>query len=178
MYKHAVSSVQYGCESWTIKKAECQWIEAFELRCWRLSPEYSLEGLKLKLKFQYFGHSFLYGPTLISIRDYWKTITLIGQTFVSKVTSLLFNMLSGLLIAFLPRSKCLLISWLQSPCAVILEPKIIKSVTVSPSICYEVLGPEVTILVSECWVLSKLFHFPLTLSSRGFLVPLCFLTRL
>ena len=60
-----------------------------------------------------------------------KTIALTIQTFVSKVISLLFNMLSRLVIAFLPRSKCLLISWLQSPSAVILEPKKIKSVTVS-----------------------------------------------
>ena len=58
-----------------------------------------------------------------------KTIALTRQTFVSKVMSLLFNMLSRLVIAFLPRSKCLLISWLQSPSAVILEPKKIKSVT-------------------------------------------------
>ena len=71
-----------------------------------------------------------------------KTIALSKQTFVSKVMSLLFNMLSRLVIAFLPRSKCLLISWLQSPSAVILEPKKIKFVTVSivsPSICHEVM---------------------------------------
>ena len=60
-----------------------------------------------------------------------KTIALTRQTFVGKVMSLLFNMLSRLIIAFLPRSKCLLISWLRSPSAVILEPKKIKSVTVS-----------------------------------------------
>ena len=74
-----------------------------------------------------------------------KTIALTIQTFVSKVMSLLSNMLSRLVIAFLPRSKRLLISWLQSPSAVILEPKKIKSVTVSivsPSICYEVMGPD------------------------------------
>ena len=67
--------------------------------------------------------SFLYSPTLISINDYWKTIALIRQTFVGKVMSLLFNMLSRLIITYLPRSKCLLISWLQSPSSVILEPK-------------------------------------------------------
>ena len=67
--------------------------------------------------------SFLHSPTLTSIHDYWKkTIALSRQTFVDKVTSLLFNMLSGLVITFLPRSKHLLISWLQSPTAVILEP--------------------------------------------------------
>ena len=64
-----------------------------------------------------------------------------------------FNMLSRLVITFLPRSKCLLISWLQSPCAVILELKIIKSVTVSivsPSICHEVIGLDAMILIPEC----------------------------
>ena len=79
-----------------------------------------------------------------------KTIALIIWTFVSKVMSLLFNMLSRLLIAFLPRSKHLLISWLQSPSAVILEPKKIEPVTVSivsPSICYEVMGLDARILV-------------------------------
>ena len=79
-----------------------------------------------------------------------KTIALTRWTFVGKVMSLLFNMLSRLVIAFLPRSKCLLISWLQSPSAVILEPKKIKSLTVSivsPSICHEVMGLDATILV-------------------------------
>ena len=71
-----------------------------------------------------------------------QTIALTGQTFVGKVTSLLFNMLSRLVITFLPRSKHLLISWLQSPSAVILEPQKIKTVTVSPSICHEVMGPD------------------------------------
>ena len=75
--------------------------------------------------------SFLYSPTLTFIHDYWKNHSLTIWTFVSKVMSLLFNMLSRLVIAFLPRSKHLLISWLQSPSAVILEPKKIKSVTVS-----------------------------------------------
>ena len=74
-----------------------------------------------------------------------KTIALTRWTFVGKVMSLLFNMLSGLVITFLPRSKRLLISWLQSPCAVILEPQKIKSNTVStasPSIAHEVMKPE------------------------------------
>ena len=79
-----------------------------------------------------------------------KTIALTRWTFVGKLMPLLFNMLSRLVIAFLPRSKCLLISWLQSPSAVILEPPKIKSVTVSPSICHEVMGPDAMILVSEC----------------------------
>ena len=79
-----------------------------------------------------------------------KTTALTRWTFVGKVMSLLFNMLSRLVIAFLPRTKCLLISWLQSPSAVILEPKKIKPVTVcivSPSICHEVMGPDAMILV-------------------------------
>jgi len=79
-----------------------------------------------------------------------KTITLTRQTFVGKVMSLLFNMLSRLVITFLPRNKSLLISWLQSPSAVILEPKKIKSLTVSivsPSIFHEVMGPDAMILV-------------------------------
>ena len=79
-----------------------------------------------------------------------KTIFLTRQTFVGKVMSLLFNMLSRLVITFLPSSKRLLISWLQSPSAVILEPRKIKSATVStvsPSICHEVMGPAALILV-------------------------------
>ena len=74
-----------------------------------------------------------------------KTIALTRRTFVGKVMSLLLNMLSKLVITFLPRSKCLLISWLQSPSAVILEPQKIKSATistVSPSIAHEVMGPD------------------------------------
>ena len=80
-----------------------------------------------------------------------KTIALTRGTFFGKVMSLLLNMLSRLVITYLPRSKRLLISWLQSPSAVILEPrKIIKSdtvSTVSPSICHEVMGPDAMILV-------------------------------
>ena len=76
-----------------------------------------------------------------------KTIALTRQTFVGKVMSPLFDMLSRLVIAFLPRSKCLLISCLQSPSAVILVSKKIKFLTVSPSICYEVMGPDTMILV-------------------------------
>ena len=87
-----------------------------------------------------------------------KTITLTRWTFVGKVTSLLLNKLLRLVITFLPRSKHLLISWLQSPSAVILEPGKIKSATVSPSISHEVMG-----------------HSPLSLSSRGSLVLLHFL---
>ena len=82
-------------------------------------------------KHQFFGAFFLYSPTLTSIHDHWKTIALNRWTFVGKVVSLFFNMLSSLVITFLPRSKCLLILWLQSPSKVILETPKIKSLTVS-----------------------------------------------
>ena len=87
--------------------------------------------------------NFRYGPA-------GKTVALTIQTFVGQVMSLLFNMLSRLVIAFLPRSKRLSISWLQSPSAVILEPPKIKFVTVSsdsPSVCHEVMGLDAMILV-------------------------------
>ena len=103
-----------------------------------------------------------------------KTIALIRWTFVSKIMSLLFNMLSSLVLAFLPRSKRLLISWLQSPSAVILEPPKIKSVTVSivsPSISHEEMYMQYTIMVRNkllgwgywVWILALL----LTSSRRG-----------
>ena len=97
-----------------------------------------------------------------------KTIALTRRTFVSKIMSLLFNMLSRLVITFLPRSKCLLISWLQSPSAVILEPKKMKSdtvSTVSSSISHEVMGPDAMILVF--WMLS--FKPAFSLSSFTFI---------
>ena len=93
--------------------------------------------------------SFLHSPTLTSIHDTGKTIALTRWTFVGKVTSLCFNKLCRLVIAFLPRSKHLLISWLQSPSAVILEPPKIKSATAStvfPPICHEVMGTDAMIL--------------------------------
>ena len=90
-----------------------------------------------------------------SYRTTGKTTALTRWTCVGNITSLLFNMLSRLMIAFLPRNKRLLISWLQSPSAVILEPKKIKFLTVSivsPTICYEVMGPDAMILVF--WMLN------------------------
>ena len=98
--------------------------------------------------------SLLYCPILTSIHDYLKNQRTI-QTFVSKVMSLLFNMLSGFSISFLPRSKCLSILWLQLPPAVILEPKKIKFATIStypPSFCHEVMGLGARMLVF--WMLS------------------------
>ena len=102
-----------------------------------------------------------------------KTIALTRRTFVGKVMSLLFNLLSRFVIAFLSRNKHLLISWLQSPSAAILEPKKIKSVTlfasiVSPSICPEVMGPDAMILVF--WMLS--FKPAFSLSSFTFIKKL------
>ena len=86
-----------------------------------------------------------------------KAIALIRRTFVGKVLSLLFNILSRFVIAFLPRSKHLLISWLQSPSAVILEPHKIKSLTVSTSICHEVMGLDAMILVFGMWSFKPAF---------------------
>ena len=97
-----------------------------------------------------------------------KTIVLTRQTFVGKITSLLFNMLSRLVIAFHPRRKHLLISWLESPSAVTSEPPKIKPVTVStvsPSICHEVIGPDAMILVY--WMVS--FKPTFSLSSFTFI---------
>ena len=102
-----------------------------------------------------------------------KTIALNRWTFVGKVMSLLFNMLSKLVIAFLPRSKCL-----QSPSAVILEPKKIKSdtvSTVSPSMCHEVMAMDAMILVFWMLSLTQRFYSLLSLSSGGSLVLLHFL---
>ena len=96
--------------------------------------------------------SLLYGPPLPLVHDYWNTINLSRWTFVDKVMSLFFNMLSRFVIAFLPSSQCLLISWLQSPSTVILDPKNIKSVTVStfpPSVCHEMMGLDAMIFVFE-----------------------------
>ena len=86
-----------------------------------------------------------------------KTIVLTRQNFVGKVMPLLFNMLSRLVITFLPRNMHLLISWLQSPSTVILEPRKIKSDTVSPSICHEVMGLDAMILVFFSFFLSFFF---------------------
>ena len=89
------------------------------------------------------------------------------KTFVGKIVSLLFNMLSRIVIVFLPRSKRLLISWLQSPSAVTLEPKKIKSVTTSiviPSICHEVMGLDAMIFVF--WMLSFLKYESLTVRAN------------
>ena len=122
--------------------------------------------------------SFLHSATLTSYMTTGKTIALTRWTFVGHVMSLLLNMLSRLVITFLPKSKHLLISWLQSPSEVILEPRKIKSdtvSTVSPSISHEVMGPDAMIFIF--WMLSfkPTFSLSSSLSSRGFLAPLHFL---
>ena len=121
--------------------------------------------------------SLLYGPPLTSTHDYWKNHSFDYTDFVGRVMSLLFDTLSRFSTAFLWRRKYLLISWLQLPSAVVLEPKKIKSVSVptfSPSICHEMMGPDALIFV-EFWVSRQLFHSPLSPSSGGSLIPLCFL---
>jgi len=109
-----------------------------------------------------------------------KTIALTRRTSVGKVMSLLLNMLSRLVITFLPKTKHLLISWLQSPSAVILEPP--QNKVWYCFHCFPIYLPwsdgtrcHPWSSFSECWALSQLFHFPLSLSSRGFWVPLSFL---
>ena len=117
----------------------------------------------------------LWSNSHIHTRLLEKSLTLTLWTFVNKIMSLLFNMLSSFVRTFLSRNKCLLISWLQSPSAVILEPKKIKAVTVSivsPSICHELM-PWSSLF--ECWVLSQLFHSSISFKSRGSLIPLPFL---
>ena len=116
------------------------WLDLLAVRVSLLQHHNSKESILQHSSFWIVQLSFPYMTT-------GKTIALTRWTFVGKVMSLLFNMLSRLVITFLPRSKCLLISWLQSPSAVILEPRKTKSATVSPSICYEVMGPDAMILV-------------------------------
>ena len=108
---------------------------------------------------------------------YWKTIALAIWTFVSEVLSLLFSMLSRFVTAFLPKSKRLLVSWLQLPSSVILELKNLNSVTLSifpPSICHEMMAPDAMILVFWMLNLKPAFLLLLSPSSRGSLVSLHF----
>ena len=152
-----------------LKKVRC----SHKIKCWG-SRGWEKLGLRLNFMLDWFDLLAVQGP-LKSLLQYhiWKasvlqhsvffmvqlshpymttgkTIALTRWSFVGKLMSLLYNMLSRFLIAFLPRSKCLLILWLHSPSAVILEPKKIKSVTVStfpPSICQEVMGPDAMIFI-------------------------------
>ena len=122
-------------------------------------------------KHQFFVHFFFIVQIPHPYMTTGKTIALTRLTFVGKVMSLLFNMMSRSVIAFLSRSKCLLNSRLQSPSTVVLEPKKIKSLTVS------IVSPSIWLdaIILVFWVLTQLFHSPLSLSSRGSSVPLCFL---
>ena len=105
-----------------------------------------------------------------------KTIALPRWTFVGKVMSLLFNMVSSFIIAFLPKSKCLLISWLQSPFAVILEPKKLNSHCFHCfPISHEVMGLDVMILDFGILTFKPVFYSLFSPSSRGCLIPLHFL---
>ena len=116
-------------------------------------------------KHQFFGAQPSLWSNSTSVHDYWEKHSFDCMDICQQVMSLLFNILSRFVIAFLPRSKRLLISWLQSPFAVILEPKKIKSVTVSifsPSVCHEVMGADAMILVFQ--ILSFKPAFSLSLS--------------
>ena len=129
--------------------------------CWRL-----FSNTTVQKRIHSSALSILYGQFAHPYTTTGKTIALTRWTFISKLKSLLFNILSRFVTAFLPRSKHLLIPWLQSPSAVILEPPKIKSVTVSiisPSICHELMGLMPWSSFFECWVSSQfftlLFHF-------------------
>ena len=101
-------------------------------------------------KHQFFDAQPSYGPALTSVHDYWKNHGFKYMDFCQQSVFLLFNTLSRFVLAFLPRSKCLLISWLQSPSTVMSEGKNMKSVTTStfsPSICHEVMRQHAMILV-------------------------------
>ena len=172
-----------GTKYWSFSFSICPYSEYSELISFRIDW-FPAQGTSKSLlqhhspKHQFLGTQLYYSPTVTSIHDYWKKHSLDRWTFVGKIMSLLFNMLSGFFIAFLSRSKHLLISWLQSSSAVILEPKRIKSAavsTVSPSICHEVLGQDAMILVFRMLSFRPAFSLPsFKLSSRGSLV-LCFL---
>ena len=117
-------------------------------------------------------------PALTAIHDHWKTIALIIRIFVGKVRSLFLKTLSRFDTAILPRSKHLLISWLQSPSAVIFEPKKMKSNTVytfSPSICHEVIGPDAMILVFQMFSFKPAFSLCSCTFIKRLFSPLHFL---
>ena len=113
--------------------------------------------------------SLLCDPALTYIPDYWKNHGFDLRTFVGKVRSLLFNVLFRFVLAFLPRSKCLLISWMQSPSApsAAQENKICHCFHFFPFYLHEVIWLMPWSLFFECWILSQLFHSPLFPSSGG-----------
>ena len=126
-----------------------------------LAVQETLKGLLQHhtLKASIFQLSLLYGPTLTFIHDYWRTIAFTRWTFVGKVISMLFNMLSRLVTAFLPRSKHLLFSWLQSPSAVILEP---QKISLS-------LFPLLPHLFTNC-LYKRIKHDPFVLKKGNYLL--------
>ena len=149
------------------------WTAWISLQCKGFSRVFSKSTVQ---KHQFFGAQLSLSSNSHPYMTTGKTIALTRQTFFAKVMSPLFNMLSGLVIAFVPRNKHLLILWLQSPSALILELKKIKSLTVStvsPSICHEVMGPDA--MISVFWMLSFKPTFLLSLSSRDSLVLFHFL---
>ena len=128
----------------------------------RLLQHHSSKALILR-------RNLLYGPTFISVHGYWENHRFDCTDLCSKVMFLLLYILSRFVIAFLSRNKRLFISWLQSPSTVILEPKKIKSVTVStfpPSICHEVMRPDAMILVFWMFSFKPAFYSSLSPSSR------------
>ena len=119
-----------------------------------------------------------YCPTLTFIQDSWKNYSFDYMDLCQQSDISVFNTLSRFVKSFIPGNKLLLILWLQSPTTVILEPKKTKSVTIStfpPSMCHKVMGLDAMILDFWCWVLSQLFHPPLSPLWRGSLVSLRFL---
>ena len=117
------------------------WISLQSKGLWRIFPNTTVQ------KHQFFGAQLSSQSNSHPHMTTGKTIALTRQTFLGKVMSVLLNMLSRLAKTFLPRSKHLLLSWLQSPSAVIWEPQKIKSDTVSPSNCYEMMGRDAMIFV-------------------------------
>ena len=158
---------------------ECSGLISFRIDwCDLLVVQGTLERLLQhhNLKAAIFQHSAFFMVQLS--HPYMTSRKTIALTFVSKVMFLLFNTLSRFVIAFLPRSKHCLISWLQSPSTVILEPKNMKSVTAStfsPCICHEVIGPDAIILVFKVVFQASFFILLFSPSSRVSLVPLHFL---
>ena len=121
------------------------------------------------------AYNLLYGPTLTSMHDYWRNHSFNHMDLCRQSNVSTFYTLSRCVIAFLPRRKHLLISWLQSPSVVIWGPKKIFSHCFHCSPMYEVMGLDTMILIFECWVFSQFFQSPLSPSLRGSLVPLHFL---